>query len=364
VLRELTGGLGAQLIASQPHHDAVAILYSQASFRTQWLEEQLAVGPRWVERDSEKEWHYTPPHRAARERATRLLSALGAQPRWLTSELVAGGALRRPGIRLLVLPEVSALSDAEAAEIRAFAARGGTVLEMGTPGRYDGRSRLLPRPQLSNLAPARAVARLPEADQEALPALAALLARAEATPRLRISAAQGGPPANLQTRGLSNGRVQIVGLQPQGEAPVDLALSLPPGHTAYDLRRGGRLPETQGRVALRLSGPAPAILAIAPARLPTPAVAATSPLRAGEVAELRLTLAGPTPAEATALHVEVTAPDGTPMPRYGGTAILRGPAPATWRLPLAASDPPGLWQVRVTDKLSGASDRIVLPVAP
>ena len=55
----------------------------------------------------------------------RLLSTLGAQPRWLTSDLLAGGALRKSGVRLLVLPEVSALSDAEAAEIRAFTARGG-----------------------------------------------------------------------------------------------------------------------------------------------------------------------------------------------------------------------------------------------
>ena len=31
---------------------------------------------------------------------------------------------------------------------------------------------------------------------------------------------------------------------------------------------------------------------------------------------------------------------------------------------LAASDPPGLWQVRLTDILSGATDRLALPVAP
>ncbi len=363
VLRELTGGLGAQLIASQPHHDGVAILYSQASFRTQWLEEQLAVGPRWVERDSEKEWFFTPPHRAARQRAARLLSTLGAQPRWLTSDLLAGGALRKSGVRLLVLPEVSALSDAEAAEIRAFAARGGTVLMMGTPGRYDGRSRLLPRPLLANLAPARAIARLPENDEAALPALAALLARAETAPLLRITAAAGGPDPNVETRVLSNGRVLLVGLRPLTQGPTDIVLTLPQGHTAHDLRRGGRLPESQGRLPLRLSGPDPVILALTPARLPAPTIMAGAALRTGNVAELRLGLSGATPAEATALRVEVTAPDGTAMPRYGGNVVLRG-GPATWRLPLAANDPVGLWQVRVTDMLSGASDRIVLPVAP
>ena len=63
------------------------------------------------------------------------------------------------------------------------------------------------------------------------------------------------------------------------------------------------------------------------------------------------------------IELEVIAPDGTKMPRYGGNAILRA-GPATWRLPLAASDPAGPWQVKVTDILSGATDRIVLPVAP
>jgi hypothetical protein len=234
---------------------------------------------------------------------------------------------------------------------------------MGTPGRYDGHSRLLPRPQLANLAPARAIARLPEADAQALPALAALLARAEATPLLRIAAPAGGPVPGLETRVLANGRALLVGLRPLAEGTKDIVLTLPPDHTAHDLRRGGRLPDTQGRITLRLAGLEPTILALTPSRLPAPAIAAITPPRAGEVAELRLSLTAPSPAEATALRIEVFAPDGTPAPRYGGTAILRG-EPVPWRLPLAASDPAGLWQVRVTDMLSGATDRIVLPVAP
>lgn len=365
-LRELAGGLGAQLIASRPHHDGVAILYSQASFRTQWLEDRLADGPRWVERTSETEWNYVPPHRAARMRAARLLSSLGAQPRWLTSDLVAAGALRPAGqkgagLRLLVLPEVTALSDAEAAEIRGFAARGGTVLMMGTPGQYDGRSRRLARPQLADLAPARAVARLPDSDAEALPALAALLARAGAQPLLRLAAPSGAPVAGIETRVLGNGGVRIAGLRgltPNGA--VDVVVTLPRGHSAHDLRRGARIPDSDGRIALRLAGLEPVILAITPARLPGP-VLTVAPPRPGEVVEVRVALGGPSPAEATALRLEAVAPDGTP--RHARTVLLRGAA-ATWALPLAASDPAGLWQVRATDMLSGGSDRIAVPVTP
>jgi ATP-dependent protease HslVU (ClpYQ) peptidase subunit len=56
-------------------------------------------------------------------------------PRWLTSAGLESGALRGPNApRLLVLPQTTALSDREAAEIRAFAASGGRIWAIGTPG--------------------------------------------------------------------------------------------------------------------------------------------------------------------------------------------------------------------------------------
>jgi hypothetical protein len=364
---ELASGIGAQLIAAAPHHDAVAILYSQASFRTQWMEAVLPLGAAWAERTSENEWHFTPPHRAARARAARLLSALGAQPRWITSELLAGGMLRRAGIRLLVLPETSALSDAEAAEIRAFAARGGTVLAMGPAGLYDGRSRRLARPQLADLAPARAIAQLPDNDDAALPALATLLARTRAQPVLRVSSPGGGPAAGVETRLLQNGEVWLAGLQRGAEAGpeglTEVVLTVPPGHIATDLRRGARIATPGGRLELRLSGQEPVLLALSPRPQPPPVLAAPAPARVGEVAELRLALAARSPAEASVLRIDVAGPDGRRVAAYSGTVVLRR-APVAWRLPLAASDAPGLWQIRATDILSGAETRLALPVSP
>ena len=368
---ELSSGIGAQLIASRPHHDAVAILYSQASFRTQWMEAVLPLGPAWADRSSETEWNFAPPHRVAAARAARLLSALGVQPRWLTSDLLAGGALRegnngalRQGnTRLLVLPEATALSDAEAAQIRAFTARGGIVLMLGQAGLYDGRSRRLDRPQLAGLAPARAIVRIPDTDEAALPALAALLARARAEPVLRLATPGGQPEPAVETRLLRNGDVWLAGLQRRaeaGEGTTDLVLTLPPGHTATDLRRGARIASHGNRLALRLTGQQPALIALTPRALPAPVLAALPP-RPGEPPALRLSLAGPSPAAATALRLDVTAPDGTPAPRYAATLLLRG-EPATWHLPLAASDPPGAWHVRATDMLSGATDRVVVLV--
>jgi hopanoid biosynthesis associated RND transporter like protein HpnN len=380
-LRELAGGIGAQLIAATPHHDEVAILYSPASFRTHWLIARLADGPAWVARDSEREGIDSGPPETARRRAAALLSALGVQPRFISPAQLGGGQLRRTRMRLLVLPEAIALSDAEAAEIRAFAARGGIVLALGPAGLYDGRSRLLPRPQLAGLAPARALATLPDSDAEALPALAALLARARLQPALRPTAPDGTPVPSVQTRIWRTGETWIWSAQRLGpagrvtdnprvtdspnapEGTTDLVLALPPGHVAYDMRRGGRIGTTP-RLALRLSGTEPTVLAIAPARLPAPTLAAPATARLGEVAELRLGLAARGPAGPQILRIEVRDPTGAPAPAYSGNALLRPGRPTTWALPLAASDPPGLWHIRATDLLTGATDAATIAVAP
>ncbi len=364
-IHELAGGIGAQLIASRPHTDAIGILYSPPTYRTQWMLARLPMGERWVERDSEAEWNDNPPHKAARARIARLLSALGVQPRWLSPDLVAGGILRRGTLRVLVLPEVTALSDAEAAEIRGFAARGGTVLTMGEAGLYDGHSRLLPRPQLAGMAPASATARLPDDDAQALPALADILARARVQPAVRLSTPDGGQAADVETRALRNGRVLLWSAQRTGAAPergtTDLLVTIPEGHFAYDLRRGARLAGT-GPLPARLHGTEPLLLAIAPVRLPAVTLAATGQPRLGQVLELRLALAARSPAESHAVRIEVLDPTGKPVPRYGGNALLQG-GRATWSLPLALSDTPGLWHIRATDILSGTTARLALPVA-
>ena len=269
------------------------------------------------------------------------------------------------GLRLLVLPEVIALSDAEAAEIRGFAARGGTVLMMGNTGLYDGRSRLLRRPQLAGLAPASAIARLPDDDALALPALAALLSRARIQPTLRVTAADGTPLPGIETRLLRNGGVFLAGIQRTAtDGMSDIVVTLPPGHSATDLRQGIRIGESApGRLHLRLAAAEPVLLTLSPTRLPPPTLGVPLGIRVGEVVALRLGLAGPSPATAPVLRIDVTGPDGTPRPRLSGNITLRKGA-ATWHLPLAANDPPGLWQIRLTDKLTGATDRVALAVLP
>lgn len=337
-LRELAGGLGALLIASRPHHDRVAILLSQASFRTQWMEAIREKPTHWTERTSETEWHFTPPHRVARAAAAQALSAIGVQPRWLTSDRIETGALRGPTApRVLVLPQVSALSDREAAEIRAFVARGGRVWAIGLPGTHDGRSRRLSVPQLARLAPASAMT-----VTAAMPL--------SLTPAIPVSGS-----AEVETRFYRNGNAWILGLQRRADSPsdghADVVVTTPRGHRATDLRQAHDLPmPADGRLRLRLESHTPRLVALAPM---APRLTLNVPEHAnlGEVVALHAKLNGS--ATRNVLRVETSAPDGTVR-----LAVQRG----SWHLPLAVNDPPGGWRVRVIDVLSGARAEATIAV--
>ncbi|MBC7801643.1 MAG: beta-galactosidase, partial [Gemmatimonadaceae bacterium] len=128
------------LIASPPATSPVAMLYSQASFRTRWMLDQRPRGPAWSDRDAERELDDN-AWRASRRQMSQRLVELGLPPRWLSSQGIEAGALQDPALRVLMLPHAIALSDAEVAAIRAFAARGGSVLADTEPGTFDQRSR-------------------------------------------------------------------------------------------------------------------------------------------------------------------------------------------------------------------------------
>jgi hypothetical protein len=125
---ELRSGLAAQLIASTPTTDPVAILYSPASQRTQWLLDRRADSKSWAYRDAETEYEDENRVRAATRFSARMLTHLGVQPRWLTGAMIGHGVLRAGRIRVLVLPHTIALSRLAARRIREFVRRGAVVL--------------------------------------------------------------------------------------------------------------------------------------------------------------------------------------------------------------------------------------------
>ena len=254
------------IFASAPSPDPVAVLVSQASFRTRWLLDQQARGPDWWSRDAGREYEDN-AWRAGRGQALQRLAELAVQPLILSSAMVEAGALRRGGLRALILPQAIALSQAEAAEIRAFAESGGTVLADTEPGIFDQHSRRLPAPLLAG------VAQVPEAmmlgggpsTPRALAGLAALLRTAGVMPRAELFGPDGLLATGVDARWLSQGENSILALQtasPWG-APGQIVLRLAATAEVQLLGAPGPARRTQ-RISVALDPIEPTLLRLSP----------------------------------------------------------------------------------------------------
>ena len=244
---EIHGGLDTLLIASTPHVDPVAILYSPASFRTQWMLEQKPKGDAWMKRTAEDEigadaardamWNYA-----------RAVEHLGLQATYMSSPMLVRGDLKVRGIKLLILPHAIAVSTQEAQAIRDFAEGGGTVVADVQPGEFDAHSRRLPEPSL-----AAGVARIISPRD-----LGALVPK----PAVRINA----PDADVVTHIWHHDGTMIIALQRDFSATATderVVLTLPRAAEVYDLRKREKLGRSD-RVTLTLDAVYPEVLAVTP----------------------------------------------------------------------------------------------------
>lgn len=137
----LTGRPGRTLSQATPVYDPVAILYSPASFRVEWMFENRPAGDAWMHSDSEKDGLAPVRTRTALTAYAGTLAHLGLRPRYLSDAGLAAGPPR--GVRLLILPHQVALSGAELRALRAFSRAGGTVVTDSEIGQTDlhGRDR-------------------------------------------------------------------------------------------------------------------------------------------------------------------------------------------------------------------------------
>jgi hypothetical protein len=202
------------IIAAEPHMDPIAILYSPASFRTQWMLDQQPKGDAWIERGADTE-NQDDAFRSAMRGYVASLSALGLQPRFVSTAI-----LPRLRGKILILPDTLALGPADARAIAAFAARGGLVIADTPPGLYDGHSRRLAQPALDP-----GVARLVAPGDRA--ALGRLLADAGVAPMFRVVAPQGDVEMHVFDRA-DNAIVALQRSKPgEGTEEVTLVLSQP-----------------------------------------------------------------------------------------------------------------------------------------
>ena len=376
----LRGGVGALLAASAPHWDEIAILYSPASMRTQWMLDWRTKGDAWIERGSEAEGedlHNTV--RAATHAFLANFQHLGLAPRFVTPDDIVAGKLAARHDRLLILPHAIALSADAARAIRRFVAGGGIVMADTEPGLFDEHSRALAHGQLADLfhAPAAAAAAAAPrrgqgqiitftpllADAGSLAALRTVLAKARLRPAIGVATPDGAPAGDVVLHRFDDGAVTILGVArdyAEGASPERIVLTLPHPSYAYDLLSQRSLGRS-ARFEITLDPVRPALIALAERPLAPPAIA--GPARARRGAALSFGIAAAGPRTTHVFHVAVTDPGGKPRLDYAKNVAAPGGV-ARFTLALAENDPAGTWRLAISDAASGATVERVLDVAP
>jgi len=153
---ELTGGIGKLRIASKRTDDPIGLYHSQANLRVHWILEVRPAGQDWIKRNSWSERTESRYFRL-RESWVKLIEDNGLQYRFLAPAQVKAGALKPydpatgEGFKVLILPEILALSAEEEAAIRAFVKAGGTVIADRLPGEFDEHGKRLAGSRLADL---------------------------------------------------------------------------------------------------------------------------------------------------------------------------------------------------------------------
>ena len=366
---ELRSGLAAQLIATKPSVDAVAILYSPASMRTQWLLDRRADGKPWTDRTAETEYEDNSV-RAAMRAAAGMLTHLGIQPRWLTDTMIERGALRDGRVRVLFLPHTIALSRLAARNIVQFVRQGGTVLADTEPGQFDSHSRLLVRPLLIAL-PGLARPAVPmsiwrvarRADAVAPSHIQYVLRDAKIKPGFVLRDPDHKVAADVDIRVFRTGSVRIIGLQAdtiENEREVILRFDAPV--YVYNLRHPG--PSYYGtEIRLMIEPVTPELIAVASAPLAPLQITGPISVRAGSTAEFWITPARAGPMAARLAHIEAMAPNGNVKIALTKNVKVDGRR-VVWHMRMSGDAPEGNWTIRFCDVLRGQCVERPLEVRP
>src|SRR6185437_4790795 len=304
---EIRQGLGALLINSRRRNDGVAILYSPASMRVQWLLDWRSTGRQWAAASNaqiRRSDRVTP----AMTSFVDTLEHMGLQPSFVSPTLVERGVLRHGNYRVLVLPYTLAMSSIEAGEIRSFARQGGVVISEGQPGIFDEHGRKLPHSLLSDLFAPNAFYRFDSialsktrfgsvlsSDNNTHDAGGHSSVGNAVTQGLNAAGTQSpfpliaptGAPHDVRTYVYEDGGVAIVALQrdlaksSSDLTPEPITKPFPSRSFVYDLRRHVPLGHTD-RIKVALAAFEPAIFAISADELPVPRVVGPSHMNAGQ----------------------------------------------------------------------------------
>jgi len=385
---ELTGGIGMLRIASRRTDDPVALYHSQANLRVHWVLEVRPSGQAWIHRDSWSERKASRYFRL-RESWVKLIEDNGYQWRFLCPPLLQKGALKaydpktRSGFKILFLPEILALSDAEAQAIRDFVSAGGTVVADRMPGTFDEHGKQRPDPVLADLFNGknpRAVLlnreMLPYYQQRIFPGnkerqlkdiIGRLLEEAVGADRTtpRVVGPAGRPVTGVEVTAWANGSAQLIALHrnpllrihelgPQQyksnkkfETPVRLTVSAPTAKCWYDVRACKLLAKRAEQVTVTLPPFEPVFLMAMPP--------------GAQRRRFEVTLADKAvnihPGASSALaqpvfHLDFIGPDGKERLVYRQNVTCK-PTGGAVPLPLALNEDAGRWTLRVREVATG-----------
>lgn len=389
---QLRDGYGALIINSDPVNNRIAIHYSQPSLRTQWMLERRPDGDAWMTRSPEYERSNNKFMRL-RESWCDLIADEGLQYNFVSYDQVPQGELLKRGYHVLILPESSSLSLAEANAIREFVAAGGVAIADGVPGTYDEHSKKLPQSSLNDLfgganseqvnvhAFGKGKAILLNTDivdylQDRLEGkegpihrqIEDLLRSNGVQPQFAVEDADGHSVVGIDAHIYANGGVRIIALQsnPQTrvselgpsdfrsnkrfEKPVTVHLLLPNPMYVYDTRSRKALGQ-QKELTLTVDPYEPTILAASDTPLPEMQVSVPDHAQRGSVVDIAIH-ASPAQAGVSVFHVDVRDPQGNRVLYYSGNLIAKQGS-GVKSIALASNDVAGKWTITVQDMLSG-----------
>ena len=389
---ELRNGVATLLMNSVRQAGPIAIHYSQASMRTEWMLAEKPKGAAWVNRSSATERQESEFLRL-RESYCRLIEDLGLQYNFVSYGQVENGELLKRGYRVLVLPRSSALSERESKAIREFVEQGGLLIADGDPGVFDEHSRRMPQPSLADLFTGTHRGKVVRADADVLAyyqnrlvskegpvyeRMGKLLAASGVRPALQVVDQSSRSVVGVETHEFRNGGVTILGLltnpelrvdelgppefksNERFEKPRDLRVTLPAESWGYEIRTGKALGR-KSEILLTLDPYEPALFALSPVPLPALTLSAPGRIARGETARIALSTASASPAATHLLHLDVLDPAGTPVRHYSGNLLAPG-GNAEKLLPLANNDPTGKWTVHARDTLTGRQESATIEV--
>ena len=335
----VAAGVGKHVMLNLKPRPEIAVVYSHPSVRMAFIEKR------------------EPEHMDLRLKYIHVLRHLGLAFDFVSYEQLENGVFESRGYKALILPDICAMSDAEVAAVRRFAAKGGAVVAEGVPARRAKNG--LPRA----VSPLAEFVTFPTVDASMTKAASALydeknvakvvaeqLRIEEALSRTPVSAARlkvfdiaSGSRYRFASAFTREGRggARFWGVLCDDDKPRDVRFEFPASGWLCDLV-DGRIIGEGSSFTLPLAKGRPYAFELLPVR---PALGDV------RVSENKVSVTY-TPSVDTVVRVRVLDPDGAEVPWYSKNLAVRGGA-AAMEVPFALSDRQGTWRVEVRDVLTG-----------